>query len=183
METRQKLQALNVAHLNLLYVPGHKDIPGNELADQAAKAAAKLPSYADQSVPFRTVKTAIKREIRDPPPTHRLVSQYFTGISMERDIEETDTRRQGAMLAQLRSGHHRKLGYYEKKIDRTGQELGYCKRCDTKELDDVEHWLSGCPHGSAARQEIFGTHLVNVMELATSPRRIIRLAERTLTPQ
>ena len=181
--TRQRLQAMKVAQLNLLYVPGHKDIPGNELADLAAKAAAKLQSDADQSVPLRTAKTVIKREIRDAPPTHRLTSQYYTGVKLERDREETENRRQGATLAQLRSGHHRKLGYYQKKTDRTGQELGYCKRCDLKELDDVEHWLMDCPHGPAVRQEIFGTHLVNVMELATSPRRIIRLAERTLTPQ
>ena len=111
ISTRQMLQTLNVAHLNLLYVPGHKDIPGNELADVAAKAAAKLPSDADQSVPWRTEKSVIKREICDPPSTHRLTSQYYTGIKLERDKEETENRRQGATLAQLRSGHHRKLGY------------------------------------------------------------------------
>ena len=102
-------------------------------------------------------------------------------MSMERDAEESKSRRKGALLAQLRSGHHRKLGYYKKKVDTTNTETGECKRCDTKEIDDVEHWLAKCPQGSAARQKIFGTHTVDVMELATSPHRIIRLAEQTLS--
>ena len=52
-----------------------------------------------------------------------------------------------------------------------------------KELGEVEHWLSDCPQGSAVRQEIFGIYLVNVMELVTSPRRFIGLAEKSITPQ
>ena len=48
-------------HFNLLYVPGHKDIPGNETADQLAKAAALLPEPPVMTFPFRAAKSAIKK--------------------------------------------------------------------------------------------------------------------------
>lgn len=178
---RQKIRAMKDTHFNLLYVPGHKDIPGNETADQHAKAAALLPEPPVMTVPFRAAKSAIKKDICDPAPTHRITRQYFKGVKMERDVEETRSRKKGALLAQLRSGHHKELAYYAEKVDQTGTVTAECKRCDTKETDDVIHWLTKCPQGSTARQQIFGTHIVDVMELATSPHRIIRLAERTLT--
>ena len=140
-----------------------------------------LPEPPVMSVPFRAAKSAIKKDICDPAPTHRITRQYFKGVKMKRDVEETKSRKEGALLAQLRSGHHKELAYYAEKIDQTGTVTAECKRCDTMETDDVIHWLTKCPQGSTVRQQIFGTHIVDVMELATSPHRIIRLAERTFT--
>ena len=78
-DTRQCLQSLSIPKLDLLYVPSHKDVPGNELADHHAKAAARLPGNADvdQSVPIRAVKSAIRRKIKDPEPTHRVTKEFF----------------------------------------------------------------------------------------------------------
>ena len=178
-DTRRLLQSLTTTRIDLLYVPGHKDIPGNELADQHAKAATRLPDEADQSVPFRTAKTIIRREIRDPPPCHRLTKKFYADVSMKRDVEQIKTRRDGTTLAQLRTGHFKGLAYYDAKVN---PELvnSVCKRCDSKEVDDVEHWLTSCPQTAAARQRIFGNHRISIAELATSPAKIIELAGCTL---
>ena len=64
--------------VDLLYVPGHKDIPGNELADGHAKAAAALDQpYANDATSFRTARSLIKAEINDAPTTHRLESSFI----------------------------------------------------------------------------------------------------------
>ena len=112
-------------------MPGHKDVPGNELADQHAKAAARLTGEADQSVPFRAVKTTIRREIKDPPPDHHLTKKFYSDVSMKRDLEQIKTRRDGTTLAQLRSGHFKGLAYYDAKVDQTKTVTSECKRCDS----------------------------------------------------
>ena len=49
--------------VDLLYVPGHKDISGNEPADVHAKAAAALDQpYAIDAISFRTDRSIIKIE-------------------------------------------------------------------------------------------------------------------------
>ena len=161
-------------------MPGHKDVPGNELADQHAKAAARLTDEADQSVPFRAVKTTIRREIKDPPPKHRLTNKFYSDVSMKRDTEQIRTRRDGTTLAQLRSGHFKGLAYYDALVDQTGTVTSDCKRCDSGETDDVEHWLTSCAQTAAARQRIFGDHRISMAELATEPARIIELVGCTI---
>ena len=49
-----------------------------------------------------------------------------------------------------------------------------------EETDDTEHWFVKCPQSAAARQGIFGSHDIDMMELALSPAKSIELAERTL---
>ena len=179
-ETRQLLQSLSTTKLDLLYVPGHKDVPGNELADQHAKAAARLTDEADQSVPFRAVKTTIRREIKAPPPKHHLTKKFYADASLKRDAEQITTRRDGTTLAQLRSGHFKGLAYYDAKVNQSGTVTSECKRCDSGETDDVEHWLTSCAQTAAARQRIFGDHRISMAELATSPARIIELVGCTV---
>ena len=168
--------------VDLLYVPGHQDIPGNELADTHAKAAAALEQpYANDAISFNTARSIIKAEIKDSPTTHRIGKQFYHLVSQKRDHLESKSRKQGAVIGQLRANHHKSLNYYKNFVDNEITDL--CQRCDSNEIDDVEHWLTRCPQTAAARQRIFGSHEVSMMELGTSPAKIFQLAEKTLDLQ
>ena len=53
----------------LQWTPSHCGIPGNELADVAAKEAAKLEQEtADLPISYEIAKSLIKRTLSDPPP-------------------------------------------------------------------------------------------------------------------
>ncbi len=164
--------------VDLMYVPGHCDIPGNELADFHAKKASRLEGPVDDAVPYRTARTIIKKEIRDPATQHHLAKKFYGSVNQERDHRETKSRRQGSLLAQLRSGHYKKLAYYENKIDPLKSNA--CTRCESGEVDDVEHWLTSCAQTAAAKMNIFGSVNLDMVEMASAPAKIIKLAERTL---
>jgi len=168
--------------IELLYVPGHKDIPGNELADVHAKEAALLEGPpASEAVTFATAKSIIKREITDPPTTHRLARLFYAEVSQERDHREIKSRQDGALLSQLRSGHHKCLAFYQNFVDPEVSDK--CQRCEMDEVDDVEHWLTQCAQTAAARQRIFGSHDISMVELGRAPAKIIELAKKTLPLQ
>ena len=82
------------------------------------------------------------------------------------------------LLAQVRSGHYKELGYYANSIDLT--QSAVCSYCDSRAIDDTEHWLTSCSLTKDARLEIFGSADIGIVELVTSPSKTIQLAEGTL---
>ena len=162
-----------------MYVPGHKDIPVNEIADKHAKEAAKIQGpYAKSDVSLMAARSAIKREVRDKPSTHRVISKSYANHDEKVDRARIKTRKAGALIAQLRSGHHKNLAYYQNFVDSTKSDK--CQRCGDEKVDTVEHWLTECAQTLAARQRIFGHTDLSLRELGTSPDKVQRLAEETL---
>lgn len=176
---RDRLQSA-CSRIDLLYVPGHKNIPGNELADTHAKAAAQLDGPpADEEITFATAKAVIRSEIVDQTIEHRLARQFYAEVSQERDHREIKSRRDGGLLAQLRAGHQKSLGYYKKLVDPNVSDI--CERCDSGEIDDTPHWFLRCSSTAAARQRIFGTIDISIAELGLAPAKTIELAKSTLS--
>ena len=54
----------NGAQIQFLWVPGHSGIPGNERADEEAKAALALPNITDIPTNFHSIKSAIRQNTR-----------------------------------------------------------------------------------------------------------------------
>ena len=160
----------------LQWTPSHCGIPGNELADVAAKEAAKLEQEtADLPISYEIAKSLIKRTLSDPPPTHHLVKQTYSNHCYKKDLA-VGSRKDSATLAQLRSGHSLLLAAYQHKIDEEKPDI--CPICE-EEPQTVEHWLK-CPGTAQKRQEIFGKTDLSPAVLGDHPLETLALARATL---
>ena len=65
---RTKLNKLP-CKLTIQWIPGHSNIPGNELADAAAKSATSLKG-SSPGVSYSSICTQIRAATKDPPPSN-----------------------------------------------------------------------------------------------------------------
>ena len=169
-----KLQQLK-GRVTIQWVPGHSNIPGNEMADKYAKAIAQNGEPTTSPLSYNTAKAIIRKEIKDPPPKHPIVSKAYEHLSIKED-RKIETRKEAALLAQLRSGHCKELKAYQHRIDE--KKDGTCPRCQL-EAETVQHWLS-CPATIMKRQEIFGNDEVPLGAMTRQPGLVLAYARETL---
>ena len=111
---------------------------------------AKQREEAKKGVSISSAKARIRRTIKDPPIAHARTSAVYQGV---RGDEGSFTRRESVLLAQLRSGHCRKLAANHKTVDDNADPI--CPQCG-REPETVEHWLQRCPASAARRMAEFG---------------------------
>ena len=136
----------------LQWVPGHYGLVGNEWAD---KAAGESASSTDVSLPnlggisFQSAKTLIKREIVDPPTSHLRTKAFFDGPRNSDPLSRPDA----VLIAQLRSGHCRKLAAYRSVVDANSSPT--CPHCEA-DPETLEYWIQECPATAVKRIRVFG---------------------------
>ncbi len=134
---------------SLLWIPGHKAIPGNELADTAAKAAALTTSDPPRPISYASAKSLIGRTLTDPPSTNSKTAGVYGEFSWSKDCMATSNRADAVLLARLRAGHTPVLKAYANHLDPSADPL--CPLCK-EEPQPIEHWLRRCPRLDATRQ-------------------------------
>ena len=109
-----KLQQLK-GRVVIQWIPGHSKIPGDDLADKYAMEIAQIGESAVSPLSYNTARAIIKKEIRNPPPKRSTVSKTYE-YSSSKEKGKVQTRKEAALLAQLRSGHCNEIGAYQQQL-------------------------------------------------------------------
>jgi ribonuclease HI len=157
------------------WIPSHCDVPGNELADEAAKDAAKMRGTGRQ-ISLASSRSLVKKCIPVPPPQHVRSKLVYSKMTSKSDAG-VNTRHDQVLLARIRSGWDLRFAATRHRFN--NEEDPSCPRCGA-ESEDIEHWLLRCPGTLAAKQAIFGVSTVTLDVLTEFPERAIKLARRTL---
>ena len=172
---RCKLQRCS-AEVVIQWIPGHSDIPGNELVDLHAKQAARMEGDG-RPISYKSACATINRLVIDPPTSHPRVAKVYEKFSAVKE-KAISSRKDQVLLARIRSGHALEFEEYRAKIKNEGDPT--CIRCDSSP-GNLEHWLV-CPGTLEARHRLFGRGDVDLSALTEHPQEAIRLARSTLRP-
>ena len=174
-ELRSKLLSMP-QQIAIQWIPGHKNIIGNEWADAAAKRATVLDE-PPTPIPYNCARACIKAAIKDTID-HQRTARVYAKISKNKEAK-VRTRADQVLLARIRSGHHWGLESYHNLVD--DQHDTKCTECGW-ELHDLEHWLCSCPASSHIRMKLFGAPEVDLSILTEDPLAGVLYTRAALRP-
>ena len=158
------------------WFPSHINIPGNEIADKAAKGAAKINSEEGPvPVSFEVARAIVERTFVDREPQHLVVVETFKEVSTKKG-NIVGNRRDACLLSQLRSGHCKQMAHYANRIGEKTSPM--CSKCE-EEPETVGHWLK-CPATAMKRQQHFGRDNVDLGIFSRDPESSLAFAKATL---
>ena len=174
-EIRMRMNRVR-AQLTVQWIPGHCNIPGNEIADAAAKLATKCTVGKSSCVTYKSACALVKEITKDPPISHPRTREVYQELSLIRE-KTVRTRHDQSLLAKIRTGHYIGFRAYRNRID--GKTDPICGLCG-EEPHDLEHWLLRCPATAAERWLLFGDRSGRLDVLTSHPTEVVALARRTL---
>ena len=134
-----------------------------------------MESDAEVRVAYGVAKATIRREVKDKDPVHPVVYETYKGYVQKND-KVLKTRKDAALISQLRSGHCLNLAHYKNRLD--DKTSPTCPACEEEE-ETVSHWLK-CPATIRTRENIFGRADVSLDTLNKDPISTLAFAEATL---
>ncbi|XP_061619114.1 uncharacterized protein LOC133472409 isoform X1 [Phyllopteryx taeniolatus] len=155
--------------VEVLWVPSHCGVPGNERADQLAAAGGGM-EQGGAPRHFATAKAAIRRATR----SHRIHADKRKNLYADNEDntifprDQNLNRQEQVTISRLRSGHHPELRYWRKKMGLTESEE--CRLCGTGDAETAEHVLTKCPAMTALYPDGW-TH----KDLLTSPKEALNI--------
>ena len=169
-------------NLHIQWVPGHCGIAGNELADTAAKEAARLTGPSGP-ISFPAVSSFIRQVTRDNPPSKDPIRSVYRHISQT--AERTITSREDqSLLGQVRCGQTPLFLSHKHKLDKITDPT--CPRCENSH-HNLTHWMQQCDGTLEKRRELFGVFgeeaIYQLESLSKYPIEAVALIKATLTPR
>ena len=167
-------------NVQVVWIPGHADIAGNEQADGAANAGRNLPQHPVK-IDLPSAKVAIRSVCRKkwsgtyhttvpPEHTHRRATD---GRCLKYQREWS--RRDQVLLHQLRANRCPLLQATLFRWNRPDTD-GLCPECGVAE--DTEHVICDCPKYQAARSALLG-HIPALTVLQSDPDAVLMFMRRT----
>ena len=94
------------ARIIIQWILGDSNIPGNDLANRAAKLATDLQPLAELPIAFSSALNVIKKVITDPTVTHNRTRKIYTNCRPSIDNVQITTREDEVLIARIYAGHH-----------------------------------------------------------------------------
>ena len=99
------------------WIPGYFAIPGNHLANKAAREATTIATYTILPVSLSSSIQVITDTICDTLPTHKHTVLVYQHRRVSHDAKQINNRKDDLLLACLRSNHHPSLSQYLNRLD------------------------------------------------------------------
>ena len=165
------------AEIHLQGVPGHSGLPGTEIADEVARAAAES-EQSHAPIDLSTAKSRLRQLALDEW-TNKMENTRYHAQNGPRRVTPGDkqglTRAESVEVARLRTGHSLLLRSYRLRIGQTEDDV--CPECE-EDAETLEHLLTACPARASLRRDVFGRDDPTVPEALSDPHRLVELIRR-----